>query len=54
MQAPIRPTKPTVDQQTERIILERDATFDKDRKTAVDAREAIAGIRKALKQPTPR
>jgi hypothetical protein len=37
-----------------RIIEQRLATFDEDRKTAVDAREAIATIRTTLKQPSPR
>jgi hypothetical protein len=40
--------------ETERILLARLATFDEDVKTAVDARAAIAEIRKNLKQPAPR
>ena len=52
---PIRPrTEPFVDEETRRIIEQRLATFDEDRKTAVDAKEALAAIRKNLKHPTPR
>jgi hypothetical protein len=46
-------TKPETDAETERIIRERMATFNEDVKTAVDAREALATIRKNLK-PLPR
>jgi hypothetical protein len=51
--APIRPEE-TVDEETKRILLERDATFEKDKETAVDAREAIADIRRRLKTLQPR
>ena len=43
-----------IDPETENIIRERLVTFDEDVKTAVDAREAIAEIRKSLKHPAPR
>jgi hypothetical protein len=36
----------TVDPETERVILDRLASFDEDAKTAVDAREALIGIRR--------
>jgi hypothetical protein len=52
---PTRPdTKPAVDEETRRVIEQRLATFDEDRKTAVDAKEALAAIRKSLQQPAPR
>jgi hypothetical protein len=38
-----------VDPETERIILDRLASFDQDAKTAVDARAALIGIRRNLK-----
>jgi hypothetical protein len=44
----------TVDEETRRIIEERLATFDEDRKTAVDAKKALAAIRLNLKHPAPR
>jgi hypothetical protein len=44
----------TVDEETKRILKERDATFEEDRKTAIDAREAIASIRRNLQTMTPR
>jgi hypothetical protein len=50
---PIRPEK-DLDDETKRILEERDATFEEDRKTAVDAREAIANIRRRLKTLQPR
>ena len=40
----IRPEK--VDPESARIILDRLASFDEDVKTAVDAREALIGIRR--------
>jgi hypothetical protein len=49
---PIRSgTEPEIDEETRRILAERDATFDQDKLTAVDAREAIAEIRRKLKTP---
>jgi hypothetical protein len=38
-----------VDPETERIILDRLASFDEDAKSAVDAKEAILDIRRSLK-----
>ena len=43
-----------IDPETERVILERLATFDDDAKTAVDAREALVGIRRKLKHASTR
>jgi hypothetical protein len=43
-----------VDPETERIILDRLASFDEDAKTAVDAREALIGIRRNLKHVSTR
>lgn len=43
-----------VDPETDRIILDRLASFDEDAKTAVDAREALIGIRRNLKHVSPR
>jgi len=43
-----------IDPETERIILDRLKSFDEDVKTAVDAREALAGIRRNLKHASPR
>jgi hypothetical protein len=43
-----------VDPETERIILDRLASFDEDAETAVDAREALLGIRRDLKHVSPR
>lgn len=52
---PSRPgTEPEISEREKRIIEERLATFDEDRKTAVDAKEALASIRKSLKHPAPR
>jgi hypothetical protein len=45
---PIRPEE-SVDEETQRILQERDATFDEDKEMAVDAREATANIRRRLK-----
>ena len=42
-----------IDPETERIVLERNASFADDRKTAIDARQALAEIRQNLKQLTP-
>jgi len=51
---PLRPSEPEkLDPETERILAERDETFEDDRKTAVDAREALAEIRRKLKTPQP-
>jgi hypothetical protein len=36
--------------ETESVILDRFASFDEDVKTAVDAREALIGIRRNLKR----
>lgn len=38
-----------MDSETERIVLDRLASFDEDAKTAVDAHEALAAIRRNLK-----
>ncbi len=43
-----------VDPETERIILARLASFDEDAKTAVDAREALTGIRRNLNHSSSR
>ena len=43
-----------VEPATERIILDRLASFDEDVKTAVDAREALIGIRQNLNRVSPR
>jgi hypothetical protein len=43
-----------VDPETERIILDRFASFDEDAKTAVDAREALIGVRRNLRHVSPR
>jgi hypothetical protein len=43
-----------VDPEVLQTVRERIATLDEDRKTAVDAREAIAEIRRSLKTPVPR
>lgn len=52
--SPTRPGEPEkVDPETERIIRERLATFDEDVKTAVDAKQVIAEIRKSLKHAKP-
>jgi hypothetical protein len=37
-----------VDPETERVILDRLASFEEDAKAAVDARDALAGIRQKL------
>jgi hypothetical protein len=52
---PTRPgEKPEISEREKRIIEERLATFDEDRKAAVNAREALLQIRKNLRQPVPR
>ncbi|MBV8810957.1 MAG: hypothetical protein JO033_19990 [Acidobacteriaceae bacterium] len=53
---PRRPDeKPEVlNPETERILRERDITFEQDKLTARDAREVIAESRRKLKQPAPR
>jgi hypothetical protein len=49
---PSRPgTEPQVTEEEKELILERLATFEKDRKSAVDAHEALAKIRRTLKSP---
>jgi hypothetical protein len=51
---PYRPgEKEQIDTETEQILSERDKTFEDDRKTAVNAREALADIRRQLKTPQP-
>jgi hypothetical protein len=51
---PTRPsTEPEVTEEEKRIILERLATYEEDKKSAVDAREALAEIRSTLKSPAP-
>jgi len=52
---PTRPgEKPEISDREKRIIEQRLATFDDDRTTAVDARQALASIRKKLKHAAPR
>lgn len=43
-----------VDSETERVLLDRLASFDEDAKTTVDAREALIGIRRNLNRVSPR
>jgi hypothetical protein len=51
---PSRPgEKEQTDPETAQILSERDKTFDEDRKTAMDAREAMAEIRRKLRTPQP-
>jgi hypothetical protein len=51
----IRPDKQQPVPDVERIVRDRLATFDKDKKSAKDAREAIAEVRRKLtKHPAPR
>jgi hypothetical protein len=52
----ITPARPenVVDDETKRILLERDATFEHDRKTAVDARQAMLNSRRNLEKLQPR
>ena len=45
---------PEISEDEKRIIEQRLATYDEDRKTSIDARVAIAAIRENLKDPTPR
>jgi len=45
------PPRNDIDEDTLRILEQRDATFDKDAAEAVDAREALKDIRGKLKQP---
>jgi len=45
--------KEEIDPETAQILSERDETFDEDRKTAMDAREAMAEIRRKLRTPQP-
>jgi hypothetical protein len=54
MEAPSRPGETEeIDTETAQILAERDATFEDDRKTAVDAREAVAAIRRKLQTHQP-
>jgi len=46
-------TEIPVSPETEAIIRQRLATLDEDRKTAVDARQAISDIRRSLKTAQP-
>ena len=50
--SPARP-EPEIDEETKRILLERAATFEEDEKTAVDAKQALRDIRRALQTPKP-
>jgi hypothetical protein len=43
-----------VDPETERIVRERLATFDEDKKTAKPARAVLEEIRSKLQHPAPR
>jgi len=55
--SPQRPgAEPEIDPETERIIRARLSTLDEDRKTAVDAKEFLTGLKKKLadKHPVPR
>ena len=47
-------SKDEIDEDTRRILAERDATFERDKLTALDAKKAIAAIRKKLKRPASR
>jgi hypothetical protein len=52
---PIRPgEKEELDEETIRILNERDATFEQDKLSAVDARQALKEIRANLKHSAPR
>ena len=42
-----------IDEETRKILEERDATFEEDAREAVDAHEALKEIRAKLKQPIP-
>jgi hypothetical protein len=54
MEAPARPdTQSEIDAELRRVLAERDGTFDDDRRTAIDAKDAMAEIRRALKTPQP-
>jgi hypothetical protein len=54
MEAPSRPDETEqIDTETAQILAERDATFEDDRKMAMDAREALAEMRRKLKTPQP-
>lgn len=44
----------SIDEETKRILQDRDATFEDDRKTAVDADQAISDIRRRLEKLQPR
>jgi len=50
---PIRPEK-ELDDETKHILQERDVTFEEDRETVVDARQAILNIRRKLEKLQPR
>jgi hypothetical protein len=43
-----------LDEETERTLIERLKTIDKDEKDSIDAREALTEIRKNLRHPRPR
>jgi hypothetical protein len=47
---PVRPEDAKVDSETEALVKERDATFDRDKKTAIPWSEARKNI---LAQPLP-
>jgi hypothetical protein len=52
---PIHPDKQQPDPDMERIVRDRMAAFDEDKKSAKDAREAIAEVRRKLtRHPAPR
>ena len=52
---PIRPgEKEELDEETIRILNERDATFEQDKLSAMDARQALKEIRTNLKHAAPR
>lgn len=43
-----------LDEETRKILKERDATFEQDKLSAVDARKALKEIRASLKRAAPR
>ena len=51
---PKRQETQNAEPETERIIRDRLATFDEDKKTAKPAREVISEIQRKLKHPVPR
>jgi hypothetical protein len=52
-ETPIRPGL-EVDPEIAQILAERDRTFDHDKVTAVDARQALAELRRNLQRHQPR